>query len=92
MPGIDGFNKAGVTVCCPVECGTCGGAECGSVGLPEFNNQACCPNGILGSGAGDCADTAAAPCVITDEGGYRKPMATTTINNNNNSNDDKTTT
>lgn len=64
LTGIDGSNSAGDTVCCPSGCGQCGGAGCSSAGLPEYSNRDCCVNGVVDN-QGNCADTGAAPCVIT---------------------------
>ncbi len=68
LPGIDGSTDAGVGVCCPIECGTCGSAVCSSSDPPDAS---CCPNHIVDSDQGDCADNGAAPCVMTDEGTRR---------------------
>jgi len=65
LPGIDGSSEAGISVCCPINCGTCGGAGCSSSDRPDSD---CCPNEIIDSDPGDCADTVAAPCVMTGEG------------------------
>jgi len=43
LAGIKGENDNGV-VCCPPECGQCGGAGCGKA---DGGNKACCINGVL---------------------------------------------
>ncbi|CAN0251350.1 unnamed protein product [Ascophyllum nodosum] len=47
-------------VCCPMECGRCGGAGC--AGLPG-GTQECCTSVILASGA-SCSEVGIAPCFI----------------------------
>lgn len=68
LPGIDGSTEAGVSVCCPIACGSCGSALCSSSDPPDTS---CCPDHIVDSDQGDCADTGAAPCVISGEGTRR---------------------
>lgn len=69
MPGISAiaFNTDNIEVCCPTGCNQCGDVGCHLSGLPNYTNEDCCPNGIINSGKGNCADTKAAPCIISGE-------------------------
>lgn len=49
-------------MCCPEECGQCGGPGCDSAGLPEYDYTGCCVNGIVAN-QDDCIDTGTAPCI-----------------------------
>ncbi|CAM9871103.1 unnamed protein product, partial [Scytosiphon promiscuus] len=63
MPGIEGSNDSG-SVCCPIECGQCGGDGCHQAGLAVgLDNTHCCVNGVLDN-HDLCSDSGAAPCII----------------------------
>ncbi|CAM9625033.1 unnamed protein product [Ectocarpus sp. 8 AP-2014] len=61
LEGIDGPNGG---VCCPLECGLCGGVGCSQFGSASvLGSESCCVTGIK---AGDvyCDETNEAPCTI----------------------------
>ncbi|CAN0296302.1 unnamed protein product, partial [Ectocarpus sp. 8 AP-2014] len=60
--GLEGIDGNGV-VCCPLECGACGGFDCGTSGR-EFGlgSESCCGGRITDSGI-MCSDSRAAPCI-----------------------------
>ncbi len=66
IEGILGENDEGV-VCCPLECGQCGGPGCGKAG---DGNKACCVNGVL-QNQPHCMVEGAAPCVFDRFSGER---------------------
>lgn len=53
--GLAGYESAGV--CCPVECGGCGGAGCSD------NGKECCASDVKATEV-VCSDSMAAPCII----------------------------
>ena len=57
--GIQGRQKSWGYVCCPQECGTCGGSGCSSRG----GATECC-GGAIKTAQKSCS-TNAAPCVVT---------------------------
>ncbi|CAM9373608.1 unnamed protein product [Scytosiphon promiscuus] len=61
--GLEGIDGNGV-VCCPLECGQCGGDGC-SVSGKEYGlgSDSCCGGAIKASGR-HCDDTKSAPCII----------------------------
>lgn len=64
--GIDGTDDDGVTVCCPIGCGQCGGDGCDTSGEPEYGEESCCIPGVVNS-TELCSSSETSPCVITGE-------------------------
>ncbi|CAM9743359.1 unnamed protein product [Scytosiphon promiscuus] len=61
--GIEGTNDSG-SVCCPYECGQCGGAGCGDTDEDYgYTNEDCCINGVLRTKP-FCYEHGVPPCVI----------------------------
>lgn len=61
--GTEGIDGNGV-VCCPLNCGLCGGSTCAAAGTAAgLGASACCGGGIKNSGV-YCDDSKAAPCII----------------------------
>ncbi|CAN0056993.1 unnamed protein product [Pylaiella littoralis] len=52
---LAGYEASGV--CCPVDCGTCGGSGCSQLG------DGCCTKDVISSGV-QCSSSRAAPCII----------------------------
>lgn len=59
IPGIQ--NK---DICCMLECGQCGGVGCSTAN--GLTSAECCQGGVRATLA-LCADTGAAPCIISGE-------------------------
>ncbi|CAN0486291.1 unnamed protein product [Ectocarpus sp. 12 AP-2014] len=60
--GIEGIDGKGV-VCCPLECGQCGGTGCSSAGAASgLGSESCCESGVNSSGR-YCDITEEAPCI-----------------------------
>ncbi|CAB1099945.1 unnamed protein product [Ectocarpus sp. CCAP 1310/34] len=60
--GIEGIDGNGV-VCCPLECGQCGGTGCSSAGAASgLGSESCCESGVDSSGR-YCDVTGEAPCI-----------------------------
>eukprot|EP00903_Cladosiphon_okamuranus_P010100 g9565.t1 len=62
--GLPGFEAAGV--CCPLECGSCGGYGCSYLGggpSAGLGKPFCCTATINSEGE-FCSDTVSAPCII----------------------------
>lgn len=66
LPGYDGSREEW-DVCCPLECGGCGGKGCRKLG-EEFGlgKKDCCIKKIIQTQP-DCADSGSAPCVIASD-------------------------
>lgn len=58
--GLPGFETA--DVCCPEECGQCGGIDCGD--LPGGQENCC--TGYIDENGDNCSDTNTAPCIVDD--------------------------
>ncbi|CAM9476653.1 unnamed protein product [Ectocarpus sp. 12 AP-2014] len=55
--GVPGVESAGGEVCCPADCGQCGGVGCGEFG------EDCCITEIMDYGY-PCSETGTAPCYL----------------------------
>ena len=60
VEGIEATNGRG-SVCCPVDCGVCGGSGCRRA--PGGKDECCIP-GILNYPQPLCSETHTAPCII----------------------------
>ncbi|CAM9786703.1 unnamed protein product [Ectocarpus fasciculatus] len=57
--GVPGVESAGGEVCCPADCGQCGGVGCGEGGAGDD----CCTTEIMDYGY-PCSETGTAPCYL----------------------------
>jgi len=59
--GFIGESANGGKVCCPEECGQCGGPDCGQSGLAA---KCCVSNVLAGGQKKQCSNTQGPPCVL----------------------------
>ncbi|CAM9859867.1 unnamed protein product [Pylaiella littoralis] len=64
MPGFEG-ELDGITVCCSLGCGQCGGANCDIQAFPNYGEEKCCIDTIIDSGNMCYSPGATAPCIIS---------------------------
>ncbi|CAM9579887.1 unnamed protein product [Ectocarpus sp. 12 AP-2014] len=64
--GVEGISSANGDVCCPSECGLCGGRDCTEAALTAgLDDGDCCVSDITNEGV-KCSDSGAAPCIAYD--------------------------
>lgn len=61
--GTEGIDGNGV-VCCPTDCGQCGGAGCTTAGAAAGLDGSDCCGGTIRKAGVYCDDTDKAPCII----------------------------
>lgn len=61
--GYPGVESSDGLACCVAGCGQCGGVDCSTAGLPDYDADDCCPTDIVEMGV-SCEETDRAPCYL----------------------------